>query len=287
MAKEGDGEQAAFRRQEAIAAFNRAWELIESADRSPAEDEEMLAAAFASRYLWESIGADEQLAVGDWQIAHVASWLGHADLALARSERALQRVTQNRWTDWRLASAYEGVARAHATAGDLAEYEHWAGLAQQVIDSLEDEEDRDLIASQLASITAVAPRQAAEAVGATGYRVVRLDHVQVAMPPAREAEAEAFYGAILGLGLKTKPAALALRGGRWFENGDAKVHLGVEPEFRPAEKAHPALVVEGLDNLVEALENAGHTVMWDTELADVRRCFVADPFGNRVELIEA
>jgi len=129
---------AGARRQGAIDAFNRAWELIESTERSPADDDEMLAAAFASRYLWEPIGGDEQKSVGDWQIAHVASLLGYAQLALARSERALERVSQNGWTDWRLASCYEGMARAHAAAGNLGEYERWAALSRQVTDSLED-----------------------------------------------------------------------------------------------------------------------------------------------------
>jgi catechol 2,3-dioxygenase-like lactoylglutathione lyase family enzyme len=106
------------------------------------------------------------------------------------------------------------------------------------------------------------------------------------MPAGHEAEAERFYGSILGLSVLEKPPVLAARGGRWFGNADLQVHLGVEPGFRPAEKAHPGLVVEGLDRLVEALGAAGHPVEWDTELAGVRRCYVADPFGNRIELIE-
>lgn len=150
---------AGGRRQEAIAAFNRAWELIEAPERTPAEDDEMLAAAFASRYLWEPIGGDEQKAVGDWQIAHVASLLGYADLALGRAGRALQRVQQNGWTDWRLASCYEGMARAHAAGGDEAERDRFAGLAREVLATLEDAEDRELIASQLASVPGLAPRQ--------------------------------------------------------------------------------------------------------------------------------
>ena len=106
------------------------------------------------------------------------------------------------------------------------------------------------------------------------------------MPAGLEAEAEAFYGEILGFSVRAKPSSLAERGGRWFENGEVKLHLGVEEGFRPAEKAHPALLVEGLDVLVEALGDAGHPVSWDTELVGVRRCFVADPFGNRIELID-
>ncbi|MGA3215796.1 MAG: glyoxalase [Acidimicrobiales bacterium] len=118
------------------------------------------------------------------------------------------------------------------------------------------------------------------------YRITRLDHVQLAMPPDRESQAESFYAGILGLELHAKPPALAARGGCWFEKGDLKV-LGVEADFRPALKAHPGLLVEGLDGLVEALTKAGHPVSWDAELLGVRRCYVADPFGNRIELIEA
>ena len=257
------------------------------AERGPVEDAEMLAAAFASRYLWDSVGGDEQRAVGDWQIAHVASWLGFADLALSRAASALERVEENGWTDWRLASCLEGMARANAAAGNVAGYEHWARLSREVIDSIEDEEDRDPIASQLASIPPPVGDGLAGGARGTGHRIVRLDHVQVAMPRGREAEAEAFYGAILGLAIRPKPDALAARGGRWFEQGEVKLHLGIEEDFHPLQKAHPALVVEGLDDLVSALGEAGHIVSWDGDLKGVRRCYVLDPFGNRIELIEA
>jgi catechol 2,3-dioxygenase-like lactoylglutathione lyase family enzyme len=109
------------------------------------------------------------------------------------------------------------------------------------------------------------------------------------MPTGAEAEraAEDFYGGILGLELRDKPPALAARGGRWFDNGRLKVHLGADPAFRPSDKAHVALVVEGLDHLVDLLAEAGHTIRWDTEVPGVRRCYTTDPFGNRIELIEA
>jgi len=122
---------------------------------------------------------------------------------------------------------------------------------------------------------------------ATDYRVARLDHVQVAMPVGLEREAEAFYAGILRLPVLEKPPVLAARGGRWFGNASGvQVHLGAEEGFRPAEKAHPALAVEGLDALVGALTAAGYPVRWDSELEGVRRCYVSDPFGNRIELID-
>lgn len=120
-----------------------------------------------------------------------------------------------------------------------------------------------------------------------GFRFVALDHVQLAMPPGAEAVAEAFYCDVLGFDIVPKPEPLASRGGRWFVSGDVQLHLGVEEDFRPARKAHPALVVDDFDALVAKLGAAG--VKWrpNEELPGVRRCHVDDPFGNRVELIEA
>lgn len=121
------------------------------------------------------------------------------------------------------------------------------------------------------------------------HRIVRLDHVQLAMPKDEERAAEAFYVGLLGFEVLPKPAALALRGGRWFgtDGGRVQVHLGVEEDFRPAKKAHPALIVDSLDDLVEVFAQAGIPVRWDEENPAVRRCYVDDPFGNRIELVPA
>ena len=231
MTEETRGEDVDARRQEAVAAFNRAWELIDSPQRSNDDDAEMLTSAFVSRYLWDSIGGDEQRAVGDWQIAHVASLLGHSELALSFASRALGRVLRNGWTDWRLASCYEGMARAQASAGNDRERDRWVGLAREALAGIDDEEDRDLIASQLASVggTTTTPAVDGELAGDRGYRVAHLDHVQLAMPPGLEADAEAFYGEILGLETVAKPAALAAHGGRWFVNENVAIHLGLRP----------------------------------------------------------
>jgi catechol 2,3-dioxygenase-like lactoylglutathione lyase family enzyme len=118
-------------------------------------------------------------------------------------------------------------------------------------------------------------------------RVVALDHVQLAMPVGREAEAEAFSGDVLEFTVVPKPDPLAARGGRWFASGAAQVHLGVEDDFRPARKAHPALLVEGFDDLVARLDAAGVPWRADTELPGIRRLYVTDPFGNRIEVIDA
>jgi len=117
-------------------------------------------------------------------------------------------------------------------------------------------------------------------------RVVGIEHVQLAMPAGREDEARAFYGGLLGLPETPKPPNLARRGGAWFESARLKIHLGVEADFRPARKAHPALLVEGLPQLVARLKGAGCTVVEDEPLAGFFRVYVSDPFGNRIELLE-
>lgn len=117
---------------------------------------------------------------------------------------------------------------------------------------------------------------------------VALDHVQVAMPPGEEAKARAFYVDVLGMQELVKPATLAARGGCWFAGGDGasvQIHCGIEPDFRPAKKAHPAVLIVGIDELAERIEGAGGKVRWDDDLEGLRRFFCEDPFGNRLEFI--
>ena len=117
-------------------------------------------------------------------------------------------------------------------------------------------------------------------------RVHGLHHVQLAMPAGGEADAIAFYGGLLGIPVAPKPPPLAARGGCWFELGGLRVHLGVDPEFRPATKAHAGLLVEDLPALVARLADAGIGVRADEPLDGFDRVYVDDPFGNRLELME-
>ncbi len=115
--------------------------------------------------------------------------------------------------------------------------------------------------------------------------LTRIDHVQLAMPTGGEDVARRFFVEVLGMRELAKPAPLAVRGGCWFKDGAVELHLGVERDFRPAKKAHPALRVEDFDALRERLRAAGVDVRDDDELAGVRRFFIDNPFGNRIELI--
>jgi catechol 2,3-dioxygenase-like lactoylglutathione lyase family enzyme len=117
-------------------------------------------------------------------------------------------------------------------------------------------------------------------------RVRGIDHVQLAMPAGREDEARAFYEGLLGLAEQPKPPNLAARGGCWFGAEGVQLHLGVEDGFRPARKAHPALLVDDLPALVLRLKDAGVAVVDDEPLPGFDRVYAADPFGNRLELLE-
>ncbi|HUC04793.1 MAG TPA: VOC family protein [Acidimicrobiales bacterium] len=120
-----------------------------------------------------------------------------------------------------------------------------------------------------------------------GFEVIGLDHVQLAMPPGGEDDAEAFYCGVMGFTRIPKPEPMARRGGCWFTSGAASVHLGVEEDFRPARKAHPALLVRDLAALGRALDAAGARVRPNPDQPEGAGCYVDDPFGNRIELIDA
>ena len=114
-----------------------------------------------------------------------------------------------------------------------------------------------------------------------------IDHVQVAMPAGGEEAARRFYGGLLGLAEVERPANLRKRGGVWFATGNLALHLGVDRECRPAEKAHVAFRVTGLAALRQRLVAAGYAVSDDEPLPGFDRFYVKDPFGNRMELLAA
>ncbi len=116
--------------------------------------------------------------------------------------------------------------------------------------------------------------------------ITGIHHVQLACPDGWSEPLHEFYTGLLGLTAVPKPPGLAGRGGAWFRSGPVELHLGVEAAFRPARKAHPALLVTDLDALVARLRAAGVGVLWDGRLPGYRRCYVDDPVGNRLELLQ-
>ena len=115
---------------------------------------------------------------------------------------------------------------------------------------------------------------------------IEIDHVQIAAPAGCEETARKFYGGLLGLEEIEKPAALQSRGGCWFRVRSRQLHIGVEKDFRPATKAHPAFAVRDIDQVFQTLSRAGVSCRWDDSLPAVRRFYADDPWGNRLEFTE-
>jgi catechol 2,3-dioxygenase-like lactoylglutathione lyase family enzyme len=119
------------------------------------------------------------------------------------------------------------------------------------------------------------------------FSFLALDHVQLAMPRGEEPTARHFYASLLGMREIPRPVPLASRGGCWFASESVQLHLGVEQDFRPARKAHPAIRVSGYAALLAKLKAAGVEVIDADDLPNVQRSHIFDPFGNRIELIAA
>ena len=115
--------------------------------------------------------------------------------------------------------------------------------------------------------------------------IVGLDHVQLAIPAGGEDKARAFFCGLLGMTEVPKPTNLS-PSGCWFEGGSASLHIGIDPEFTPATKAHPALLVDDLADLRERLEAAGYATKDDKQVPGYDRFFTSDPFGNRIEIMQ-
>jgi hypothetical protein len=140
-------------RELATQLFNRCWQLLES-PRDADDDVELLTAAFGSRYHWLIAGGLEQWIVSDWMVARAAAAVGDGQLSLLFAKRAHLRAQESEVPDWLVASGAEGVARAYAAAGDAERFGHYHALATRLVSVIADDEDRALIASQLADIKA-------------------------------------------------------------------------------------------------------------------------------------
>jgi len=117
-------------------------------------------------------------------------------------------------------------------------------------------------------------------------KILRIEHVQIAIPLGSQDRARAFYSGVLGFSEVQKPASMSERKSIWFVAGAVNLHLGIETDFHRAKRAHPAFVIEGLDEVLASCERAGITVKPDVSFEGFRRVHVFDPFGNRLELLE-
>lgn len=148
-------DEAQTHRRMAKALFNSTWDLIDKGDRTEDEDAEMLVEAMASRWHWAQVGTVQETAMGDWQIAHVFSLLGHGDVARRFARRALADAEREGWDGWRLASMHEGMARACAASGDAAGRAEHLAAADSALAREPDDEEREAIAAQVATVPSV------------------------------------------------------------------------------------------------------------------------------------
>jgi catechol 2,3-dioxygenase-like lactoylglutathione lyase family enzyme len=107
------------------------------------------------------------------------------------------------------------------------------------------------------------------------------------MPAGQEASARKFYEGVLGIPEVPKPFPQNTRGGVWFETTEIRIHLGIEPDFRPARKAHPAILVSDLKALAARFQAAGITIIAGEPLDGYEHLYVSDPFDNRLEFLQA
>ena len=117
--------------------------------------------------------------------------------------------------------------------------------------------------------------------------VQKIEHIQLAMPAGEENKARKFYGEFLGISEVPKPAILAKKGGAWFESGDIKIHLGADTNFVPSAKAHIAFLTQELDQIISRGRAEGMVIVSDEGLHGYDRVYIYDPFGNRLEFMQA
>ena len=142
----------ADRRQLAVDLFNHVWTLIETPDRTQMQDDEMIHAAHASRYHWGEVGKPENLARGEWQCSRVYALLRRAEPARWHARRCLALCEEHGIGDWDVAFAWEAIARAEAVAGDRAAVDKALGRARELGAAIAEDEDRELLLSDLATI---------------------------------------------------------------------------------------------------------------------------------------
>ncbi|MEO8638337.1 MAG: hypothetical protein ABI458_00320 [Chloroflexota bacterium] len=147
--------EPAQHRAEGVALFNAVWDMLDAPDRTPAQDDQMVHAAHASRWHWSQageLGGNQQRAIGEWQCSRVYSILGRGEPALHHAGACLAICEESGLGDWVVAAAYEALARASTVAGDAGEADAWLGRAREAVAKISDPEDREVIEADLANL---------------------------------------------------------------------------------------------------------------------------------------
>lgn len=152
---EGPGREdiAAWHRTFASIAFNQTWKLLDSETLTREEEEDMLAATFAQRYHWYRVGTERNRAIADWQVSRVAAVLGHADLSRRFGERSLEIAIEHALDPFIRGFAHEAIARAAASVDDIEGFTEHLELARAALAEIEDDEDREILQSDLAEMS--------------------------------------------------------------------------------------------------------------------------------------
>ena len=134
-------------------AFNRTWELLDAEELTREQEEEMLASTFAQRYLWYRVGDLRNLAIADWQVSRVAAVLGYAELARRFGERSLDVSIENSLDPFVTGFAHEAIARAAADVDDVDTFTEHIAAARALLAEIEDDDERDVLAADLAEMS--------------------------------------------------------------------------------------------------------------------------------------
>jgi DNA-binding transcriptional MerR regulator len=137
-----------------IDLFNKTWTFLDMENRTRDEDDEMLHCTHASAYHWFHAGTQANRARSEWQCSRVNAVLGRPEAALAHAERCLELVegAPEQMEEFDLPAAHEAVARAHMVAGNKAEAKRYYDLGVAATARIEDEEDRQIIEKDFATI---------------------------------------------------------------------------------------------------------------------------------------
>lgn len=153
IAEPSEADLAEWQRALAPRAFNRAWELLDAGHRTREQEEEMLAAAFTQRHLWYQVGSARNWAIADWQVSRVAAVLGYAELALRFGERSLEIAVEHGLDPFVQGFAHEAIARAAASVDDVETFTEHLELARAALTDIDDDEDREVLAADLAEMS--------------------------------------------------------------------------------------------------------------------------------------
>ena len=148
-----DEQLATWHRTLAPHAYKHTWTLLDLGERTQEQEEQMLASTFAQRYHWYQVGTPRNRAIADWQVSRVAALLGYADLARRFGERSLNVCQDNGLDAFVTGFAHEAIARAAAHVDDVETFTTNLGMAQGLLNEIEDSEERDLLTADLAEMS--------------------------------------------------------------------------------------------------------------------------------------